>query len=116
MFFKHDTVIYSFAESKPLLDINSICKVLCCENMCLAGIGLREASLARGNFQEMRAQEQKQWVLDYLMSHSSINEAGKYSYSFLIGTSVVCPNAWRLVIGLKRTRFYDAKKVIEGIL
>ena len=70
--------------------------------MCLAGIGLREASLARDNFQEMRAQEQKQWVLDYLVSHSSINEAGKYSYSFLIGTSVVCPNAWRLVIGLKR--------------
>ena len=106
--------IITFVEANPLLDIHSISSVLCCENICLGDIGQREASLARDNFQAMNRQEQKQWILDYLISHSCITEAGRYDYTFVIGISTVCANAWRLVLGLRRSRYYYAKKLVES--
>ena len=54
----------------------------------------------RGMFNKKNKIEQKQFVLDYLNTHS--DKSGKIV--FFIGQQASCPVAWRTLIGLSRSR------------
>ena len=73
-----------------------------------------DAERARDTFQGMGRKEQSQYVLDYLSLHSSVSSLGKRAYAFLIGTEVVCDKAWRKIIGIRKSRFYTLRALIEG--
>ena len=54
----------------------------------------------RDMFNKKNKIKQKQFALDYLNTHS--DESGKIG--FFIDQQAICPFAWRIVIGLSRSR------------
>ena len=102
------------SEKRPVLALAMLSSVICCQALCLAMVGERELSLARESFQSLPRDEQAQWILDQLRSHSS-QHSGSFHYQMVIGTTAVCMTAWRLAMGIRRTRMYDVKKRFEGM-
>ena len=74
--------------------------VKCCKENCFDRVTREVMTSNRDMFNKKNKIEQKQFVLDYLNTHS--DESGKIG--FFIGQQAICPVAWRTVIGLSRSR------------
>ena len=77
-------------------------KIHCCAKRCFSKLPGDQVRSARAMFTSKRSVDQRQWVLDYLNTHTE----GK-TVIYVIGKdSGVCEKAWRNCLGLTRTRYW----------
>ncbi|XP_061171052.1 uncharacterized protein LOC133180592 [Saccostrea echinata] len=66
----------------------------------------------RENFQAMSSLERRQWLLDYLWSHSQFDEQSQsWGFIFILGTTSVCCAAFRAVLGIPQSTFYEVRSL-----
>ena len=80
-------------------------KIHCCAKRCFSKLPGEQVRSARAMFTSKRSVDQRQWVLDYLNTHTE----GK-TVIYIIGKdSGVCEKAWRNCLGLTRTRYQTVR-------
>ena len=75
-------------------------KVACCKKDCIKKLSRSELIKTRNMFVSKQKPNQKQYVLDYLSSHSGQDG----TINFTIGKVDICCSGWRMVHGVSRSR------------
>lgn len=101
---------------KPEFSTEEVVLKNCCDENCLGKVSVADVIYAREGFYEKSEVDQNQHVLTYMHQHRK-RESSSTDCVYVIGGAVVCENAWRLVMGIKRTRFQSLKKkVTSGVV
>ncbi|XP_063439429.1 uncharacterized protein LOC134720824 isoform X3 [Mytilus trossulus] len=96
---------------RSLKALTSFAYMVCCSMLCISGLDIMTAETVRNNFQSLSTNERSQFILNWLQSHSRINELTcKYEFKYLIGTSSVCLSAFLLVLGIPKSTYYSIQK------
>ena len=99
------------------MNLATMASVICCPLMCLAVIAfncMETAEASRRDFQKMRMRHQTQWILDYLRTHSDKTTQSQIKFTFIVGTALVCLDAWRLILGVSENRLKDIIRNFKG--
>ena len=86
-------------------DIVSLLKSKCCEKDCLQNLSLSDIKTAEEMFKsKSNSTEQKNWILDFILQHTSTQEDGTKDICFIMRGRRVCREAWCMVheISMKR--------------
>ena len=103
-----------FSGSKlTLLPLMKVKAIDCCIKLCFGALALSVMTDVRNAFQALSMKEQTQELLRYFTKHSAEID-GKYHYLYTIGTAIVCDFAFRTVLGISKSRFYDLRARCRG--
>ena len=109
----HSDILFLTGESK-IPPVEQLANIVCCAATCLTMISLASLQQCRNTFESKSTFEQRQWILDYLCQHHSVNEYDLYEYIYVLGTAAVCATAWRNAHGITERRFFYIKRKFQG--
>lgn len=86
-------------------EIVNLLKRNCCENMCMQNVSPRDIKTAEQMLKsKSKSTEQKNWILDFVLQHTSTQDDGTKNVHFVFKGKQVCREAWRLVHGIPKRR------------
>ncbi|VDI59751.1 Hypothetical predicted protein [Mytilus galloprovincialis] len=96
------------SKKNKLLPVETLSVFFCCSLFCLGGIPMADLCLAREHYCLKTKQEKSQYIMDTIILNTS--STGKCSFS--IGSVPICLAAWRAVLGIPESSFYNIKKQV----
>ena len=86
-------------------EILSLLKIKCCEIDCLRNLSLSDIKTAKELFQSKSSStDQNNWILDFILQHTSTREDGTKDICFVMRGRRVCRETWCLVHGISMKR------------
>ncbi|XP_052696085.1 uncharacterized protein LOC128174614 [Crassostrea angulata] len=92
--------------------LHMVLAAMCCTAICVGSFSEADLAALRENYQSMDKTEKRQWLLDYFWSHSQLDdESQTWNFLFVLGTKEVCTTAFREILGIPSSTFYEVRKL-----
>ena len=79
--------------------------IICCENKCLRKLSIDDINHCEANIKSKGQTDWRNYLLEYLHSHSKHDDNGGYVTEFVVKGRKVCKEAWLLVHDIKKETF-----------
>ncbi|XP_032217810.1 uncharacterized protein LOC5517433 [Nematostella vectensis] len=98
-------------------DLLWILTIKCCSNKCMRSLSIEDLDYAQVNLKERTQTERRNYLLDFIQSHSKLNDSGEFETEFMIRGKIVCKEAWLLACNVSRSSFSRvAKQYKDGVV
>ena len=91
----------------------------CGEKCAIVKHGLEAIDVyaAHNFFAQLANHRQRQWVLDYIVNHTSSTAKSTENTKYIINGKDVCFKLWLAILNLKTSRFYEIRSLFhQGIM